>query len=66
MTIPIKDLIDISAESLATAIDFEEAKLLSPETVKKHVELSQAASLLAIARLLDHIVDHGIPGVRGA
>jgi hypothetical protein len=65
MTISIKDLIDISAESLVTATNSDD-EILSHETVVKHAELSQAASLLAIARLLDHIVDHGIPGVRGA
>ncbi len=53
----IQALLNQSEVSLKVADAANEGDLF----FEKYIQLSEAASLLAIARCLNHIVDHGIP-----
>jgi hypothetical protein len=63
----IEKLLAAAQDHFTDALNYEigrEGEMLEPQTMQC-IEFSQAASLLAIARLLNHIVDHGIPTQRG-
>ena len=53
----IQALLNQSEVALRVADAANEGELF----FEKYIQLSEAASLLAIARCLNHIVDHGIP-----